>query len=91
MYHGLATTHPLIPKLARQMRSRDRGGSTANGNDLGRDHGDRGGRASASGRRSSGGGRRGSETGRSSVDKGRRSSKVLTYLGCVSYAVVRGF
>eukprot|EP00752_Nemacystus_decipiens_P018748 g16809.t1 len=74
VYHGLATKHPLVPKVARQMRSRERGGSTANGNDLGRDRGDGGGRASASGRRSSGGGRRGSETGRSSVDKGRRRS-----------------
>eukprot|EP00903_Cladosiphon_okamuranus_P005971 g5895.t1 len=71
VYHGLATKHPLVPKLARQMRK----GSTANGNDLSRDLGDRGGRASASGRRSSNGGRRGSEVSRSSVEKGRRSSK----------------
>lgn len=72
VYHGLATKHPLVPKLARQMRK----GSTANGNDLSRDLGDKGGQASASGRRSSGGGRRGSEVSKSSVDKGRRSSKV---------------
>lgn len=87
VYHGLATKHPLIPKLARQMRNRERGGLASNGNDLGMgDHGDRG--VSAPGRRSSGGGRRGSEMSRSSTDKGRRTSKVRTCVRCAGGASV---
>ncbi|CBJ27024.1 conserved unknown protein [Ectocarpus siliculosus] len=76
VYHGLATKHPLVPKLARQMRADERsrnrgdGGSAANVLGGGLDGGGGG-----HGRRPSGTGRRGSDLSRSSVEKARRSSK----------------
>lgn len=103
VYHGLAAKHPLVPKLARQMRTEERSrsreaGLSTNGLILGGDGGD--GKLSGAGRRrSSAGGGRGSVTSRSSLDKGRRSSKVgrggegwtaLMTL-CFEHAVTRTF
>lgn len=73
MYHGLASKHPLVPKLARQIRMDERSGNSAGG--VVRELGDTG------GRRGSGSGRRESDDARANVDKGRRSSKVLFYSG----------
>lgn len=87
VYHGLATKHPAVPKLARQMRADDpssgrRSGSlTTNGVGVG-GSGD-GDVSGMGGRRSSGGvgTRRGSEISRESGGKGRRSSKVGPRVG----------
>lgn len=75
VYHGLASKHPLVPKLAREMRSdakrRNSAGGGVGGGDDRRIPG-------FDGRRSSGGmgGRRASDVSRESVGKIRHSSKV---------------
>lgn len=82
VYHGLATKHPLVPKLARQMRSDERGGEGGRRrssaiNSLAIGVGEEG--AAGMGRNRSSlvmGVGRGSEEGAGGEVRNRRSSKV---------------
>ena len=78
VYHGLASKHPLVPQLARQMRS-DGGRRSSAGIFDGEGDGKDMHSIGIGGRRSSAGGMggpRASDVSRESVDKARRLSKV---------------